>query len=98
MLSRGMSLDIVKYFKEKENLSCNDISQLFNTTQNHIEKILQNKDSFDKSNIDFYIESHNLQIWEFILEVIPLNHLPPKIKSKMLFCKKLQNRINRKKR
>jgi plasmid maintenance system antidote protein VapI len=97
MISKVVSMDIVKYLQEERNLSAEAISTSMGTTISHVEKVINKKEQFTPEEINKYINSSELQFWEFALAAIPLNHLSEKTRNRVLLCKQLSDHIKKKK-
>jgi len=99
MVSKIVSRDIVKYLQEEKKLSVADIATSMDTTVDHINQIIDQKEQFTADNIDSYLKSSKLHFWEFAIKAIPLEHLTPKARKNILICQEISARIkkNRKK-
>jgi hypothetical protein len=98
MISKVVSMDIVKYLREDQKLSVSDVAASMNTTVSHIVNVINKKELFTPEDIDAYINSSGLHCWEFMIKAIPLNHLPEKTKKKLLLCKEISDHLNKKNR
>ena len=96
MISKTISIDILKYLQEKENLSVDAITAAMDTNVNHIKQIITHKTQFTSKNLDAYLKFSGLHFWEFALKAIPLDHLPPKAKNRVLLCKDIAANIKKK--
>lgn len=62
-----------------------------------MKKIINGQENFSPNNLDFYLNNNHLHLWEFILQAVPLNHLPEKIQKKVDICKNLSEKIEKNK-
>lgn len=73
-----------------------DIAKAMGTTVSHIKAVMKNKEPLTPTNVNTYISSIDLHFWEFVLEAIPIKHLPGKVKKKVLLCKQISDYIKKK--
>ena len=97
MISKTISIDILKYLQEDEKLSVEEIAAAMGTDVDHINEIIKRKKHFTAADLESYLKSSGLHFWEFAIKAIPLNHLPEKAKDRVLFCKQLSDQIKKKK-
>ena len=98
MSFKKISIDIVSYLQNKQNLSIEDIAKTTKSSPKHIQDIVDKKSSFTKEEIDSYIKSLNTPFWKFMYEAVPMEHLPEKTRHNILFCKEMSEIINKKRR
>ena len=96
MISKIISIDIVRYFQREKHLSVDKIAQSMDTSSEHIEDILESKQTFTSNNIDYYLKYSNLYFWEFAFAAIPLEHFPERVQSNIMLCKELSDHIKKK--
>jgi len=97
MLSKIVSMDIVRYLQEDKNLSVEEISTSMNTTSDHIKKVIAHKELFTGEDLTEYLKSSKLHFWEFAIEAIPLSHLTEKAKDRIELCQKVSIHLKNKK-
>lgn len=96
MISKEISIDIIEYLQSKKGLSVDDISISLGTSSQHIEDIKNKKAILEAKHINLYLKSNNIVFWEFIYEAVVLDHLPKKIRNKILLCKQIAEHIKKK--
>ncbi len=96
-VSIKISIDIIRYLQKKKGQSINDISKVMSTTPDHIQKILNKKSTLKSENIHNLLQNNNLRFWEFASEAILIEHLPQKTREKIQICRKLTDRLKKKK-
>ena len=98
MNQKGISIEIVNYLKDKKKCSIENIAKSMGTSQEHIQDILNHKSFLKEDQILFYLKTTNTHFYDFFYEAIDLKLLPKKTREKILFCKKLSDRIKKKKK
>lgn len=96
-ISIEISVDIVKYLQEKKGQSIKDISKKMLTTPEHIQEIINKKSTLKSEHIHNLLQNSNLRFWQFVSEAILMEHLTQKTREKIQICKKLTDRLKKKK-
>jgi hypothetical protein len=91
------SVDIMKYLQEKKGQSVDDIASSMNASPEHIQKVANKKEQLTIEDVNAYLKTNDLHFWEFAIEAIPLSHLTPKAKKRILLCQELANHIKKNK-
>jgi len=74
-----------------------EIAAAMDTTTTHIDNVISNKEQFTSEDLNAYLKYSGLRFWEFAIRVIPLEHLTPKARDRVLLCKELSEHIKKKK-
>ena len=90
-----ISIDIVKYLQEQKGQSIDDIAKYMSTSSTHIQKIINKEAHLTSENLNYYLKNQNIKLWEFVLKAVPINHLTPKSREKILICKKLSDHVKK---
>jgi len=98
MLSQGLSTDIIKYLQEKKGMSIDDIAKTMDSTNEHIQKIINKKTLLTAKNLKSYFNNTNTLFWELATEANLLEYLPLKIKKNVILCQQISQSIEKKKK
>ena len=98
MNKNGISIAMINYLKNKKGYSIDGIAKSMGTSLEHIQDILNQKSFLKEEQILFYLKTTNTTFYNFIYESIDLKLLPKKTREKILFYKKLSERIKKKKK
>ena len=90
-------MDIANYLQKEQKLSVDEIAVSMETTPEHVKNIINKKEYFTPEDINTYLKFSGLHFWEFALASIPLNHLPEKIKKRVIICKEISDHLKKKK-
>ena len=93
VISREISTDIMKYLQEEKGLSVNDIADAMSTSPEFIQFVIDEKLLLTTEHINAYTDYKDIRFWEFAIEAIPMDHLPPKARKKVQICKELTDHI-----
>lgn len=97
-ISKEISMDIVKYLQIKKGQSVDEIATNMSTTPSHIQKVINKEEAFKSEDINSYLKNQKIRFWEFAIEAIPENHLPPSTKKKIRICKELSDHLKKAKK
>ena len=95
MVSKRVSIDIIRYLQKEKNLSIEEISKSMNTSVNHIKSILNSQQTLSSNHIDSYLKYANLHFWELAIAAIPMRYLSKKTQNKILICKEISEYIKK---
>jgi len=76
-------------------MSIDDIAKVMNSTNEHIQKIINKKAFLKSENLQSYFKNTNTLFWELAVEADLLQYLPPKIKKNVLLCQHLSQSIKK---
>lgn len=97
MISREITIDILQYLQDKKELTTNDIAKSMETSSEHIQNIIDKKELFKEEDIQAYLKTTNISLWEFAYKAIIMDHLSDKSRKRILLCKELSKRIKKNK-
>ena len=96
-ISRAISVDIIEYLQNRKGQSVDDIARAMATTTDHIQNVINKKEPLQSEDVESYLKNSHFKFWEFVLEAIPLEHLPKKARSRIKLCKEINDYIKKKK-
>ncbi len=96
MFSKEISTNIMQYLQEKEELSVDSIAEAMNISSDQVQKIINKKSCLTVENVLTYLKNTNTKLWKFSIETNLIEHLPKKIKKRMLICKEISDHIKKK--
>jgi len=97
MISKAVSVDILRYLQEDQGLSVNAIAASMDTTVDHIKKVISKKELFSENDINAYLKSSKLHFWEFAIQAIKPEHMTQKSRDRIHLCKEISDHIKKKK-
>ena len=98
MISKNMSVDIVKYLQKKKEMSIDEIATAMESAPEHIQEIVDKKSSITANDLSSYLKNTETRFWEIAVDAELLKYLPQKTKKNVLLCQEISQHIkNRKK-
>ena len=94
----NISVDIIKYLQEKKEMSIDEIAKSMDSTEKHIQNIINKKSTLTPDELRSYFNSTNSQFWELAYEGNLLKYLPEKIKRNVLLCHQIFDHIEKKRK
>ncbi|NGX64085.1 MAG: hypothetical protein KR126chlam6_01509 [Candidatus Anoxychlamydiales bacterium] len=96
MVSKVISLDIIKYLTGIKGYSVKEIARATNSSTIHIDNIINKKEQFTGDDIKSYLKFADISFWQFTYEAIPLGHIPEKTRNRVKICKEIHDHIEKK--
>ena len=90
MLPYVISQDIVKYLHEIEGFSIEEIADIIDMSARNVKKTLRGHHNLSQPNIQSLIKKHDKSIISILSEACQENHLPEKLRGKVVLYKHLQ--------
>lgn len=90
MLPYVISQDIVKYLHEIEGFSIEEIADIIDMSARNVKNTLKGYHTFSQHNLQSLIKKHDKSIISILSEACPENHLPEKLRKKIILYKHLQ--------
>jgi hypothetical protein len=95
VVSREVSVDILKYLQEKKGLSVADIAKDMSTSPEFIQFVIEGTLPLTSDHINNYTKANDMRFWELAIEAIPEEHLTEKASKKIKICKQLSDHIKK---
>lgn len=97
VISREISVDIMKYLQNKKGLSIADIAKAMSTSPEFIQFVIEGKLPLTSDHVNNLTHNMNIRFWQLADDAIPDNHLPPKVLKKVKICKEISEHIEKSK-
>jgi len=98
MISKNMSVDILKCLQEKRGMSIDEIAKAMDSQPEHIQEIIDKKSSITANDLSSYLKNTETRFWEIAVEGDLLKYLPQKTKKNVLICQEIAQHLKKRKK
>ena len=95
MISKTISMHIVKYLLEEKGYSKKELSTLMDISVKEINKTLHLHFCLEPHHINNFVNNTDFYHWQLMDEAVPSHFLSEKLKRKIKLCRKLTERLKK---